>query len=133
VLRAIENGSGKIDLGKFESWWTECAGKTHTLVRGDERVRDHGKVLLQFSAAFKMLEHRDGVTALSPTQMREVLVAVAADDWIEMKDKVSGRPYWFNKFDRTSSWHDPGGKGVQDDTVMRFLRECGVVCGAHDV
>jgi|EP01043_Picozoa_sp_COSAG02_P043836 hypothetical protein len=122
-----EDKSGRVSYLEFAMWWVSTSSHSGHTTRHDQE-----QILALFKDGFDLLQQRDHVDSLSSAQLREVLVAVAADDWVEMKDQ-NNHPFYFNKQTKASSWHDPGGAELQEGTVLRFLRESGFDCATFSV
>jgi Ca2+-binding EF-hand superfamily protein len=102
-----ENASGIIEFDEFADWWEQNGGSQVTLAMAQE--------------AFVLVEMRDGTPGLGFDELKEVLIAVASDDWEEAVDQTSGRKYFIDPHTKSTTWLVPG-----VEIVGPFLQRAGI-------
>jgi len=101
------DGSGELSFEEFADWWELNGGNQVSLALAQE--------------AFGLVEMRDGVPGLGLDELKEVLIAVASDDWEEAIDQATSRKYFLNPNTGESSWLVPG-----IEVVGPFLERSGI-------
>ena len=102
-----ENGSGEIDFDEFADWWERNGGSQVSLAMAQE--------------AFCLIEMRDGTPGLGFDELKEVMVALASDDWEEAFDQATGRKYFIDPHSKATTWLVPG-----VEIVGPFLERTGI-------
>jgi Ca2+-binding EF-hand superfamily protein len=102
-----ENGSGEIDFEEFADWWERNGGSQVSLAMAQE--------------AFGLIEMRDGMRGLSFDELKEVVIAIASDDWEEAFDQATGRKYFIDPHSKSTTWLVPG-----VEIVGPFLERVGI-------
>ena len=75
-----------------------------------KRVREEIALLRAGAAASASAKAADASTSFAPVPVGGAAPAAApAGAWKEVKDPMSGRPYWFNEATRATSWDRPAG------------------------
>eukprot|EP01043_Picozoa_sp_COSAG02_P018213 COSAG02_NODE_844_length_16583_cov_116.650267_9_plen_607_part_00 len=106
--------SGQLEIDEFKGWWRQNDG-------------DQSQVPL-FEQCFELIGARDGVPGMSLLEFKEVIGAVAANDWVEKRSEAHNRSYWWNQRTGKSSWTDPGGPDQVEATVEEWLQRMGAKC-----
>lgn len=86
--------SGELSFAEFCGWWQAQGGTSASLLKAKE--------------AFRLIEMRDGVPGVTITELTEVMIAIASDDWQEAFDPATERKYYTNPATGQSSWLHPG-------------------------
>ena len=86
--------SGELSFAEFCGWWQAQGGTAASLLKAKE--------------AFRLIEMRDGVPGVTITELTEVMIAIASDDWQEAFDPATERKYYTNPATGQSSWLHPG-------------------------
>jgi hypothetical protein len=102
-----ENGSGEIDFEEFADWWERNGGSQVSLAMAQD--------------AFRLIEMRDGIPGLGFDELKEVMVALASDDWEEAFDQATGRKYFIDPHSKATTWLVPG-----VEIVGPFLTRVGI-------
>ena len=119
------NGSGVVEYDEFADWWEQNGGSQSSLALAQE--------------AFGLIEMRDGVPGLGFTELKEVMIAVASDDWEEAVDPATGRKYFIDPHTRQTTWLVPGVEivgpflqrvGITRNGVRPKMRTRSSACGA---
>ena len=104
--------SGQLEIDEFKDWWRQNDG-------------DQSQVPL-FEQCFELIGARDGVPGVSLLEFKEVIAAVAANDWVDKWSEAHNRAYWWNQRTGESSWTDPGGPDQAEEFVQEWLQQVGV-------
>jgi hypothetical protein len=83
-----------------------------------------------FEQCLETIGADDGVPGVSLLEFKKVIVAVAANDWLQMRSEAYNRWYWWNQRTGESSWTDPGGPDQVEACVQEWLQRSGVECHA---
>ena len=115
IFREIDvDQSGQLDIEEFKSWWRQTGG-------------NESQVPL-FEECFEVIGARDGISGVSLLEFKEVIGAVAANDWLEKRSEAHDRSYWWNQRTGESTWTDPGGADQLEACVQEWLRRMEVQC-----
>eukprot|EP01043_Picozoa_sp_COSAG02_P049557 COSAG02_NODE_4989_length_4744_cov_12.764693_2_plen_658_part_00 len=115
IFREIDaDRSGQLEIDEFKDWWRQNDG-------------DQSQVPL-FEQCFELIGACDGVPGVSLLEFKEVIAAVAANDWVEKRSEAHNRAHWWNQRTGKSSWTDPSGPDQVEATVEDWLQRMGVKC-----
>ena len=105
--------SGQLEIEEFTSWWRANGG-------------DPSQVPL-FEQYFDLMGAEDGIAGVSLLEFKEVIGAVATNDWLEQYSAEHRRSYWVDERTSESTWLDPSGPDRVDIYVQEWLERVGMM------